>query len=161
MSENRKCILVLAMGNDLVGDDGAGLMAARQLTEAYSERVDVTETGESGLALIELMTGYDRVLLIDAIVTGTHEPGSVIEFVPDDFSKIVAPSPHYAGIPEVFDVANRYQIPMPTEIRILGLEVVDPYEFREGLTPLIQEALPAFVEKCEQILRGWIDETVE
>lgn len=106
MSERSGRILVLALGNDLLGDDGVGLEAARQIAGQVDGSVDVVETGEAGLALLELMEGYERALLIDSVVTGRYPPGTVIEFSPEDFRKVVAPSPHYAGLPEVMEMAT-------------------------------------------------------
>lgn len=65
MNERSARILVLALGNDLLGDDGVGLEAARQIAGQVDGSVDVVETGEAGLALLELMEGYERALLID------------------------------------------------------------------------------------------------
>lgn len=57
MNERSARILVLALGNDLLGDDGVGLEAARQIAGQVDGSVDVVETGEAGLALLELMEG--------------------------------------------------------------------------------------------------------
>ncbi|OGG44659.1 MAG: hypothetical protein A3F84_11455 [Candidatus Handelsmanbacteria bacterium RIFCSPLOWO2_12_FULL_64_10] len=150
--------LLLALGNDLLGDDGVGLLAARLLREAFQDEVEVVESGEAGLALVEMLEGYERVLLLDAVVTGRCPPGAVLEFSPRDFQEVVAPSPHYAGLPEVLDLAGRLGIPFPKEIRILALEVENPYAFQEGLSPPVQKALPAFVERAGQVLKGWKEE---
>lgn len=147
--------LVLALGNDLLGDDGAGLFAARLLREEFQEGVEVVESGEAGLALVEMLEGYERALLLDAVVTGRCPPGAVLEFSPQDFQRVVAPSPHYAGLPEAIALAGRLGVTFPKEIRILALEVENPYAFREGLSPPVQEALPALVERAGQVLRGW------
>jgi len=153
-ASNRR-ILLLALGNDILGDDGVGFAAARTLREEFQEDVEIVESSEAGLALMELLEGYECALLLDAVVTGGCPPGSVLEFLPEDLQKILAPSPHYAGLPEVLQMAERLGIPFPKEIRILALEVEDPYEFREGLSPSVERALPAFVERARQVLAGW------
>jgi hydrogenase maturation protease len=145
--------LLLALGNDILGDDGAGLAAARLLRAEFEGEVDVVESGESGLALVEMLEGYERALLLDAIVTGQHPPGAVLEFSPDDFRKIVAPSPHYAGIPEVLDLASRLGLTFPEELRVLAMEVESLHLIREGLSPTVAGALPAFVDRARHLLR--------
>jgi hydrogenase maturation protease len=160
MSERSGRILVLALGNDLLGDDGVGLEAARQIAGQVDGSVDVVETGEAGLALLEMMEGYERALLIDSVVTGRYPPGTVIEFSPEDFRKVVAPSPHYAGLPEVMEMAHRLQIPFPQHIRILAMEVLNPYDFRIGFSEPVQEALPQLVQRTLRILRQWQQKTV-
>ena len=158
MNERSARILLLALGNDLLGDDGVGLEAARQIAGQVDGSVDVVETGEAGLALLELMEGYERALLIDSVVTGRHPPGTVIEFSPEDLRKVVAPSPHYAGLPEVMEMAHRLQIPFPQHIRILAMEVLNPCDFRIGFSEPVQEALPQLVQRARQVLEGWMNQ---
>ena len=150
-------ILVLALGNDLLGDDGVGLLAARQLRDHAAASITVEETSEAGLALMEIMSGYDRVLILDAVMTGEVDPGTIVEFSAENFDRVVAPSPHYAGIPEVLDMSERLGIPFPGDIRILGMEVVNPFDFREGLSPAVGGALAEFVERALAILETWRD----
>ena len=45
--------VVLALGNDILGDDAVGFHAARSLRSEPWEGVDVVETGEAGLALLD------------------------------------------------------------------------------------------------------------
>lgn len=155
--ERQASILVLALGNDILGDDGVGFLAARALRGEFGKsQIEFVESGEAGLALIELMEGYDRALLLDAAVTGKHVVGTVITFSPADFKTVAAPSPHYAGLPEVLQMAERLRLHFPAEIEILALEVEDPYTIRESLTPVVEAALPAYVARAREILQRWI-----
>lgn len=152
MTERKARTLVLALGNDLLGDDGVGLEAARQIAERVGGSVDVMETGEAGLALLELLEGYERALLIDSVVTGRYPPGTILEFSPEHFRRVIAPSPHYAGLPEVIEMARRLNIEFPRDIRILAMEVQNPYQFSLGFSEPVQEALPRLVHRALQIL---------
>ncbi|MBI4596043.1 MAG: hydrogenase maturation protease [Candidatus Tectomicrobia bacterium] len=160
ISRQKERILLLALGNDILGDDGVGLVAARLLRNEFFEAVVIVESGEAGLALLEIMAGYGKALLLDAIVTGKYPPGTVAEFRPEDFKRVMAPSPHYAGIPEVLDLAERMKIPFPQEIRILALEVEKVDEIHEGLSSTVEQALPGFIEIAGEILRGWLGKSV-
>jgi hydrogenase maturation protease len=160
MSDRKNKTVILALGNDILGDDGVGFYAARELRQKLDGKVDVEESGEAGLALLELLEGYDHALIIDAILTGTRPPGTVIRFDRDDFRKVIGPSPHYAGLPEVLAMAERLGIEFPSEIGILAMEVEDPYTLREGLSPSVEEALPHFVEAALSILGEWKEEEV-
>lgn len=155
MNERTGRTLVLALGNHLLGDDGVGLEAARQLAGQVDDSVDVVETGEAGLALLELMEGYTRALLLDSVVTGRYPPGTVLEFTPEDFRHVIAPSPHYAGLPEVLEMARRLRLAFPQEIRVLAMEVLSPWEFGVGFSEPVREALPGFVQHALRILKGW------
>ncbi len=154
MSADQSRILVLALGNDIMGDDGVGPVAARAVAERFSH-VDVIETGEAGLAMLETLAGYDRVLLIDSIATGDHPPGTVLEFGRADFDKVLGPTPHYAGLPEVLQLADHLGLDFPHDIRVLAIEIDPPLDFRESLSPNIAAAVPVFVDRASAILRQW------
>lgn len=158
MSDRAHQTLLLALGNDILGDDGVAFYAARILGEDFGATIDIEESAEAGLALMELMEGYRRVLLMDAIVTGQHQPGTVVEFSQGDFRRVIAPSPHYAGLPEVLALAERIGIEFPSEFRILAMEVVDPYTLSEELTEPVEQALPDLVAQARSILEQWSEE---
>ncbi|MCP5940174.1 hydrogenase maturation protease, partial [Klebsiella pneumoniae] len=71
-------VLVAGMGNDLRGDDGFGIAAARRFEEAgVPEGVAVYESGIGGIGLVqELMGGYEALVVLDATDRG-EEPGTV------------------------------------------------------------------------------------
>jgi hydrogenase maturation protease len=148
-------ILVLGLGNDILGDDAVGLIAARRLREYCSAQVDVVEAAESGLGLLDFLEGRRHALLLDAILTGRHPAGTVLEFSREDFHAPSGPSPHYTGLPELLRLAECLTIPVPTDLRVLAMEVEDPYQIREGLSLAVDQALPYFVERARQILDGW------
>ena len=147
--------LVLALGNDIMGDDAAAIVASGMLKEQFAEDADFNDTMEAGLVLMDIMAGYERVLLLDTIITGRHEPGTVLEFSQDDFRKVVGPSPHYMGLPEVIQLADRMSISFPPEICIIALEIERPVDFGETLSPGIKNAVPRFVQKAAEVLRCW------
>jgi hydrogenase maturation protease len=151
----RPAPLVLALGNDILGDDAVGLLAARRLAAALPEGIEVVEAPGGGLALLDLLEGRERALILDAILTGNFPAGTVLEFATADFAKVEAPSPHFAGLPEVLRMVEVLGIPFPSDIRILAMEVADPYEVREGLTPPVERALPALVERAREIVQSW------
>ncbi|HOS44477.1 MAG TPA: hypothetical protein PK794_12355, partial [Armatimonadota bacterium] len=63
-------ILILGLGNDIISDDAAGLLVARMVREELAGVADVVESSLSGLALLELLLGYARVVIVDAEGTG-------------------------------------------------------------------------------------------
>lgn len=132
--------VIIGLGNDLIGDDAAGIIAARKLESLLDDRFCVVETNLYGLALIEIMTGYGRAVILDAVRTGKHPPGTVIELDPFDFQDVSPPSPHFAGIRELAALAARLRLYFPREIRIFGIEVIDLESIGTGLSdPLVDE----------------------
>ena len=160
MTDQHPRIVVLGLGNDILGDDAVGLLAARRLRAFLPESVDVQEAGGGGLELLDVLEGYDRAVLLDSIATGVHPPGTILEFSSDDFQKVVAPSPHYAGVPELLQMAEQLGIPFPKTIRILAVEVEDPYTIREGLSQSATQALPTLVAEGSRIVESWLPSPV-
>jgi hydrogenase maturation protease len=150
-----RCLL-LAIGNDILGNDGAGFTAARLLREEFQESVDIVEATGAGLVLLELLESYDQVLLLDEIFTGSAPPGTVLEFSRDDFQKAAAPSAQSVGLLEVLRQAENLGLKFPRELRILALEVENPFEFRKGIGPAPPKALAGYMDRARQVLQGWI-----
>ncbi len=69
--------LVLGMGNPILGDDGVGVRIAQEVQVALpaDAGVDVSEACVGGLSLMERMVGYDTVILVDALCTGSRASG--------------------------------------------------------------------------------------
>jgi hydrogenase maturation protease len=148
-------ILVLGLGNDILADDAVGLVAARSLRRHCPDEIEVVEAAESGLALLDFLEGRSHTLLLDAILTGRHPAGTVLEFSRRDFATALGVSSHYAGLPEVLGLAECLGVSVPTELCILAMEVEDLYCLREGLSDSVDRALPAYVGRARQILDGW------
>lgn len=150
--------LVVALGNDLLGDDAIGLLAARELRKGTCRGLEIVESAGSGVDLLEFLENRDHVLILDAAVTGRNVPGTILEFTTQDFETAVAPSPHYSSLADAVKVAHFLGIPIAPEIRVLALEVENPYRLGAGLTLATAEALPLFVERAKQVLESWNQE---
>ena len=147
--------LVLGLGNELLSDDAVGILAARALKNQCSCQAEVIESSLSGLALLELLVGYDKAVIIDSIKTKRHPPGSIHELTPADLGEVIAPSPHYTGLPELLALAKQLDLDFPREIKIFALEVSDPYTIGEGLTEPVQDAFDGFVARVRSQVDRW------
>ena len=152
-----KPILVLGLGNDLLGDDAAGILAVRALQEELAGKADVVETALHGLALLDLFLGYERAIIIDAIHTRAHPPGTILELHPEDLPAVETPSPHYTGLPEMLVLADQLQLDFPQEIIIFALEVIDPYTMGADLTPPVRAALPEVIRRVKEQVDEWAE----
>jgi hydrogenase maturation protease len=154
-TDDRKDILVLALGNEQLKDDGLGLYAGRALDAHYRGRVDVVEAPESSLGLLDHLVPYRRVLVLDAIQQG-EEPGTIKEFGIASLAPVPSPSPHYIGLPMAMEIARRMGLPIPDELVILAMEVEDPFLIEEGLTEKVARALPAYVDRGRRVVDRWL-----
>lgn len=147
-------ILILGLGNELLSDDAVGILAARALKERLKDKADIVESSLSGMALLELFIGYERAIIIDAMKTGRRAPGTIYELDPSDLGTVAAPSPHYAGLPELLAMAKTLKLDFPKEIKIFALEVENPYTIGGTLSKPVKEALEDFVQRiCAYVKR--------
>lgn len=146
--------LVLGLGNELAGDDAVGVLVARAVGEDLEDVADVVESAASGMALIEVFAGYERAVVVDSIVTGRNPPGTIVRMGLGDVGRVVAPSLHQAGLPELAAVAERLGLGFPSRTEVLAVEVVDPYTLGAGLSGPVAAAVPELVRRVrEQVLR--------
>jgi hydrogenase maturation protease len=147
--------LILGFGNDIMGDDAIGLIVAREVGDRFRGAVDVLEAPVAGFALLDLLQGYNRVLLVDSTAIGDIATGSIQELSPRDFQQRSSFSPHFVGFAEVVDFAKQLAIPFPSEIRILVMKVEDPFVVREGLSPSISARVDIFIKAASDVLSIW------
>jgi hydrogenase maturation protease len=138
--------LVLGIGNPILGDDGIGFHVAQELANLIKdEAIDVKDASTSGLILLDIIRGYEKVVIIDAIKTEEGEPGEIYRLRPNDFFRTVhlATSVHDANLPTVIELGNKL-VPeeMPHEIVIFAIEVKEIETFTVEMTPQVKEAIP-------------------
>jgi hydrogenase maturation protease len=64
-------VLLIGIGNAYRHDDAAGLMVARRLKERALSSCEVHEQVGEGTALMELWKGAERVVVVDAVQSGS------------------------------------------------------------------------------------------
>lgn len=148
-------LLVLGLGNDLLRDDAIGLRVTEALRDRLADRPDVTilQSLEMGLALLDLVTGYDELILVDAVQTGHAPPGHVHVLDADHLALLPNGSPHFLGIGEMLALGRELGLHVPLHTRIFAIEVEDPYTLDTHLTPALAAAFPTLVNRLEAALR--------
>jgi len=112
---------------------------------------------ESGLGLIDFLTGYEKVLIIDAIEQELP-PGTVVVFDAANLQPVRASSAHSVGIPLALELGRRCGVPLPSKIMVIGVQVNDASFLSEILTQEVEAALPEVVAKAAPILLAWLEE---
>ncbi len=147
--------LVLGLGNPLLGDDAIGLRVAATVRErlAGEPGIVVREEKAGGLSLMDALTGYQRVILVDAVVTG-GTPGAIRRMGPDELPTQRTALAHGIDLPGALELGRILGLPMPSEVRIVAIEAVRVLEFRDDMTPAVAAALEPAVEAVLEELRG-------
>src|SRR5512133_676058 len=111
--------LVLGLGNDVLTDDAIGLKISASLAEdlgTAGSGIEVKQSTEMGLALLDLVTGYDRLVIVDSTVTGKAPPGHLHVLQGTELEAIPTLSPHFLGVGEMLDLGRRLGLHMPSEL---------------------------------------------
>ena len=136
--------LILGLGNPILSDDSVGLHVARVLDKRLVQpEVVVVETSATGLEFLDLLAGYDRAIIIDAIQTNEGKPGQVCRLTPDDFDNTRHTSmPHDINFATALELGKKLGLPLPQQIVIFGIEAKDLISFSEECTPEVMAAIP-------------------
>lgn len=149
-------IVVLAMGNLLRRDEGLAIHALQrlQVTCEVPDRVQLVDGGTLGLELLSYLEDADRLLILDATLTG-GPPGTLLRAAGDDIPAFlgIRTSPHEVGLTDLLAVAHLRGV-VPAEVVVLGMQP-DSIELGSELSPAVEEQLPAFVDAITAELRRW------
>jgi hydrogenase maturation protease len=145
MNDRELKILVLGLGNPILSDDGVGPAVARELESRLGpETVTVAEASLGGLNLLELIIGYDYVVIIDAIKTEDGQPGQVYRLDPQALTSTrYTTSTHDVNLATALEFGKKLGLDLPREIIIFAIEVTDTETFGESFTPAVAAAIPA------------------
>lgn len=136
------------MGNELLSDDAVGLLVVQELEKSTNiPNVEFKCAQIAGFKLVDILTGYDRVIVVDAIMTGRARPG---EFFWLDLSELRRPirnkSNHNIHLADAFELGTKLGYHMPEEVKVLAIEVEDCFTLSEQVGDTAMKAVPKAVE---------------
>jgi len=142
--------LVLGLGNPILTDDGVGIYVARAVA-ACCQRDDVifAEASVGGLRLLDVIVGYERVIIVDAIQTRDGKPGDVHRLHPNALrASLHSGSTHDLSLPGALALGRGMGMVLPDDesLVIIAIEVEDVLTFGETVTPVVEAAIPRAVE---------------
>lgn len=149
--------IVIGLGNPLLTDDGLGPQAAALLRQRLGgdDRVAVVEAYSGGLDLMELMVGYERALVVDAVSSGRHRPGTLVELGLDDLrASRNSTSSHDASLAVALETGRALGLKLPALVRFFGIEIGNARDFGETLSAPVGATLPLLVERLLTTLAG-------
>ena len=153
--------LIIGLGNPILTDDGVGPRVARELEGRLDQQeATVMETSLAGLDMMDLLAGYDRAIIIDAIQTVGGKAGQIYRIEPEAFDATRhTASPHDVNFATALELGNQLGMALPSQIDIFAVEVADTSHFSEECTPEVTEAIPLCVEMIVKELRDTTPET--
>jgi hydrogenase maturation protease len=123
-SKSNPQVLVLGVGNILMGDEGVGVRAIERLVSCYElpASVEVVDGGTSGIELLSFFENKDVVFIIDAIQKKELSPGDVIlvDLLKKPHFYRTRISPHQLGISDLLHIATIWEI-LPKYVNLIGI----------------------------------------
>ena len=165
--------LILGLGNPILGDDGVGWVVAEKVQSVLSnpplsiasgqspvvsrQSVEVDFASLGGLSLMERLTGWERVILVDSIFTGQKPVGSVSQFTLSDLPDLPAghsASAHDTSLRNALNVGRSMHINLPEDrnVIIVAIEAESVYDFSQELSPAVAGAVPQAVKAVLDLL---------
>ena len=139
--------LILGIGNPILTDDGVGIKIARKLKEE-SPQSEVAETSEAGMALLDLVPGYDKLIIIDSIKTERGKPGEVYKLALEDLKPAMDfTSSHGIGIATALELGRRLGYRMPRYVSVYAVEIEDNVTFSENCTQEVEKRMPLITKQ--------------
>lgn len=152
--------LVAGLGNPILGDDGAGWQVVELVKKqlgTFQPSVTFDMFDLAGLSLMEQLIGFERVILVDSIITGSYPAGTVFScrFDELDFpSNRNFASAHDITLAGAIKLGRDLGKPLPADqnISIVGIETGRVIDFSDELSPSIQASINPAAEKVLELL---------
>lgn len=145
-----KPVLILGIGNYLMGDEGVGVHIARTLENelvSETETIDVIDGGTGGFHLLELFEQYPHIILVDATLD-SHDVGTIRLIRPRfaaDFPK--AMSTHDIGLKDLVSALQLLDKMPDVQLFVVSIESIQ----QQGIE-LTPEIMAVFDELKEKVL---------
>jgi hydrogenase maturation protease len=149
--------LLIGIGNPILSDDAVGIRVAQYLKEKYPQ-LEVVETSEYGISMLDYISGYDRLIIVDSIKTGS-QPAEVYKLSLGDLNPAsYYPTSHGVDIATAFNLGQKLGYRIPEKVCIYAIEVSDNTTFAESCTPAIAASIPAIAAEIikEENLNGTV-----
>ncbi len=121
-------LLVIGLGNILMGDDGVGVHVIHELKRFnMAGNVDIVDGGTAGIDLLDILSLYQRVFVTDAMVTKGEGEARIRVFTIDDLllrQDEIGYSMHDVDLTSTINLMKALEMDIPA-ITIIGIPAVD------------------------------------
>jgi len=135
--------IVIGLGSPIMCDDAVGLKVSEAIEALGLPDVDTLQEAVGGLEILPMISGYRFAVIVDAILTGEYEPGTVLIFDPESFDCTVASVPaHDINLATAIKMGRQMDDSvMPEIIKFIAIEVEDLQTMSEEMTPKVAAAV--------------------
>jgi hydrogenase maturation protease len=152
-NEVKKELLILGIGNLLMGDEGVGIHVVNHLYENYDlGEIDILDGGTGGFHLLEYFQKYRQVLVVDATIDG--QPPGTISFLKPKFSSDYPRTltAHDIGLKDLID--SLFLLDVKTDIYLMTISIPQIEKVTLDISDQIRNAVPVAAEKISQMVKS-------
>lgn len=125
--------VIVGFGNEILGDDGIGIYLGEEI--AGELNLDFVRCSMYGLEILNRLTGYSKVFIIDSVVQEDCAVGMVKKFTMDNFENCRhMSSPHTTDFATGIKFGRESGLELPGEIFIYGVTVKNVKDFSDTLS---------------------------
>jgi hydrogenase maturation protease len=143
-------ILILGIGNYLMGDEGVGVHLIHKMEEMQlPEYMDLLDGGTGGFFLMNVFDEYGTVIFVDATMDG-KEGGTIAQIRPKfaaDFPNVL--SVHDVGLKDMIEVLY-LQDKLP-DMHLITISVEGIMPMTVGMTGKVENSIPAAIQKILEL----------
>lgn len=141
-SANKKTrVLILGIGNVLMGDEGVGVSVVRELEKiSLPESVELLDGGVGSFLLLEPMQAAEKVILIDATIDG-EKTGTVRRLRPrysKDYPRTL--TAHDIGLKDLLDTF--YLLGDAPDVTLFAVSIPPLQDMKMELSPELTPIVP-------------------
>jgi hydrogenase maturation protease len=137
------------MGNTILCDDGVGIYVVQEAAKhCQRDDVDFSDASVGGMRLLDVIAGYDRIIMVDAIKTADGRPGDIYHLCPGDLPTLHSGSTHDLSLIGALALGRGMGMKLPADedFVIIAVEAEEVWTFGEECTLAVAEAIPRAVE---------------
>ena len=145
-------ILILGVGNYLMGDEGVGVHLIQQMAKIdLPDYIDILDGGTGGFLLLSYFEAYKTIIFVDA--TMDEKPEGTISLIRPKFASDFpsALSVHDVGLKDMIEAV--YLMDSKPNIPLFTISIKEMTPMTIGLSPKVEQAIPKTIEQILKLTK--------
>jgi len=148
--DKSKCVLVMGVGNYLMGDEGIGVHVIQEMAKKeLPEYVDILDGGTGGFLLLSCFEVYPTIIFVDATMDG--KPAGTISLIRPKFASDFpsALSVHDVGLKDMVEAVYLMEHVPDIHLFTVSIEEMNPMTIE--LNKKVQDAIPEIIKQILEL----------
>jgi len=141
-------ILIYGVGNPYRRDDRIGLEIADILNEKINkENITIRSGSIDGMAMLDEIMGFDKVIFVDSIKTRDGTPGDIYRITVEQLQENRdLSSSHGIDFLTAVRLGRKFGYTMPEQVLVYAIEIEDNESYKEECTEKVRSSIPEIVQ---------------